>query len=500
MPRVRLISTALALAITGAITTTITAQAPASTVVTVTWHAASLGTSSTTARDEFYQGLRDLDAERFIAARTHFNAAVAADPNFAIGQLYAAFNGASLNDYKTHLDAAVRAVDGATPAEQLWVRAEKKNSDNDVAGQIELAEQAREAMADNPRIYLYLAGALFNANKRDESRATLLRATEIDPSYAQSWIQLGNSYLVTEPRDIDKADAYIRKAVALQPNEAVVHDYMGDVYRAENKLPQARAEYTRMAELAPDRGEGFQQRGHVNSFLGNFAEARADYERAIALSDPTLKPGYAIFEALVSVYANDPAAAESELDRIASTADASLRNVNGTKIFALTSEARIALHNRHLDVAQRAIDKAREVYRQQAKEEGRSDAFRRNAEVQIAYYEGMLAARRGNYAAARAKANDIMTLVAQDQSPRKNEPAHEVLALTDFLQDNYRSAADHYAEANPDDVYLWYYRGLALDGAGRKAEAKELFKRAAGWNFNGAQTALVKNDARKRAE
>ena len=497
MPRVRLVSTALALLVAGASTTI--AQAPASIVGDPPWHASSLGTKSVAARSEFYQGLRDLDAERFIAARTHFNAAVAADPGFAIGQLYAAFNGASLADYKTHLDAAVGAVDGATPAEQLWIRAEKKNSDNDVAGQIELAEQAREAMPENPRIYLYLAGALFNANKRDESRATLLRATEIDPSYPQAWIQLGNSYLVTEPRDIEKADAYIRKAVALQPNEAVVHDYMGDVYRAENKLPQARAEYTRMAQLAPDRGEGFQQRGHVNSFLGNFAEARADYDRAIALSDPTLKPGYAIFKALVSVYANDPAAAESELDRIANTADASSRNVNGTKIFALTSEARIALHNRHLDVAQNAIDQLREVYRKQAAEEGRSDAFRRNAEVQIAYYEGMLAARRGDYAAARAKANDIMTLVAQDQSPRKNEPAHEVLALTDFLQGNFQSAADHYAEANPDDVYLWYYRGLALDGAGKKAEAKEFFKRAAGWNFNGAQTALVKNDASKRA-
>jgi tetratricopeptide (TPR) repeat protein len=499
MPRVRTIFTALAFLVTGALATTITAQAPAAIVAAPAWHANSIGTSSTTARDEFYQGLRDLDAERFIAARDHFNAAVAADPNFAIGQLYAAFNGASLADYKTHLDAAVRAVDGATPAEQLWIRAERKNADNDVTGQIELAEQAVQAMADNPRVYLYLAGAQFNANKRAESRATLERATQVDPSYAQSWIQLGNSYLVTEPRDIEKADAYIRKAVALQPNEAVVHDYMGDVFRAENKLPEARAEYTRMAELAPNRGEGFQQRGHVNSFLGNFAEARADYDRAIALSDPTLKPQYATFRALVSVYANDPAAAESELDRIASTTDPSSRNASGAKIFALTSEARIALHNRHLDVAQRAIDQVREVYRQQAAEEGRSDAFRRNGEVNIAYWEGMLAARRGDYAGARAKAQSIMTLVAQDQSPRKNEPAHELLALTDYLQGNFQAAADHYAEANADDPYIWYYRGLALDGAGHKAQAKEFFKRVAGWNFNGANAALVKNDARKRA-
>ena len=499
MPRVRLISIALALLLPGA-STTITAQAPAAiAAVAQPWSASSIGTSSATAREEFYQGLRDLDAERFIVAREHFNAAVAADPSFAIAQLYSALNGASLADYKTHLDAAVRAIDGATPAEQLWIRAERKNSDNDVAGQIALAEQLVKAAADNPRVYLYLAGAQFNANKRAESRATLLRGAQVDPSYVQGWIQLGNSYLVTEPQDIAKAEEYIRKAVALQPNEAVVHDYMGDVYRAENKLPQARAEYTRMAELAPTRGEGFQQRGHVNSFLGNFDEARADYDRAIALSDPTLRPQYATFKAFVSVYANDPAAAESELDQIASNVDPSLGNASGAKIFALTSEARIALHNRHLDVAQRAIDQVREVYRQQAAEEGRSEAFRRNGEVNIAYWEGMLAARRGDYAAARAKAKDIMTLVAENQSPRKNEPAHEVLALTDYLQGNFKSAADHYAEANRDDVYLWYYRGLALDGAGKKAEAKALFRRAAGWNFNGAQTALVKNDARKLA-
>ncbi len=498
MPRVRLIFTALALVIAGTSSPTI-AQAPASVAADPPWHANSIGTTNTTARDEFYQGLRDLDAERFIAARNHFYSAVAADPKFALGQLYAALNGASLADYKTHLDAASKAIDGATPAEQLFVRAELKNADNDVAGQIDIAQELVQTAPDNPRLYLYLAGAQFNGNKRAESRETLERATQVDPSYTQAWIQLGNSWLVAEPKDIAKADAYIRKAVALEPNEAVVHDYMGDVYRAENKLEDARAEYTRMEELAPDRGAGFQQRGHVNSFLGNFAEARADYDRGTALADPTLRPLYATYRALVSQYANNPAAAESELESVANSVDPNIANARGSQIFALASEARIALHYRHLDVAQRAITRLSEITRQQAAEEGRSDAFRRNGEANIAYFEGMLAARRGDYAGARAKANEIMRIVAQDQSPRAKEPAHELLALSDFLQGNFQSAADHYAEANPDDVYLWYYRGLALEKAGHKAEAKELFKRAAGWNFNGPQTALVKGDAARKA-
>ncbi|HYU52766.1 MAG TPA: tetratricopeptide repeat protein [Gemmatimonadaceae bacterium] len=497
MLRVRPLFTALAIILTGACTTTGTGTAtPAAADQSLI--AIPINTQSATARAEFLQGLRDFDAERFVDARHHFNAAVAADPGFALGHLYAAFDGGSLSAYRAHLDAAVAAVNRASPIEQLWIRAEQKGADNDVNGQIAIAEQIVQMTPNDPRAYGYLANAQFNANKRAEARATLDRASRVDPRFVTTWIQYGNSFLVTEPRDIAKAHTYIEKAVALQPNEALVHDYMGDVYRAENNLPQARDEYTKMAELSPTRGEGFQQRGHVNSFLGNFAEARADYDRAIMLADPTTKPAYAVYRALVSVYANDPAAAEAELDRVAANVDPGIPNATGSKIFALTEEARIALHNRHLDVAQRSIDQLRTLYRQQGAEGG-TDAFRRGSEANILYWEGMLAARRGDYATARQKAQDYMATMAPDQNPRKNEPAHELLGMTEFLQGNFQAADAHFAQANADDVYIWYYRGLALEGAGRTAEAKEFFKRAAGWNFNGSGTALVKKDATRKA-
>ena len=498
MLRVPPLFTALAMILAGACTTTGTGTATPAAVADESLIAIPVTTQSATARSEFLQGLRDFDAERFVDARHHFNAAVGADPNFALGHLYAAFDGGSLAAYRAHLDAAIATANRASPIEQLWIRAEQKGADNDVNGQIAIAEQIIQMTPNDPRAYGYLANAQLAANKRVEARATLERASQINPRFATIWTQFGNTYLVTEPRDIAKAHTYIDKAMALQPNEAFVHDYMGDVYRAENNLQQARAEYTRMAELSPTRGEAFQQRGHVNSFLGNFAEARADYDRAIMLSDPSVKPTYAVYRALVSVYANDPAAAEAELDRVAANVDPSVPNATGNKIFALTEEARIALHNRHLDVAQRAIDQLRTLYRQQAAE-GRSDAFKRGNEANIDYWEGMLAARRGDYATARQKAQDFMAQMAPDQNPRKNEPAHELLGMTDFLQGNFQAAADHFAQANPDDVYIWYYRGLALEGAGRTAEAKEFFKRAAGWNFNGSNTALVKKDAARKA-
>jgi tetratricopeptide (TPR) repeat protein len=462
--------------------------------------AIQLTTQSATARDEFLRGVHAFDVEQAPEiARQHFDRAIAADPNFALGHLYAAFAAPSIPGYRSHLDEAVRLEDRATPAEQLWIRVQRVGLDNDVNGQLALAQQLVQLTPTDPRAYGNLAGIQLSAGRRADSRATFERATQVDPSFAPAWVQLGNSYLFAEPRDVPKAEAAFRRAVMLQPNEPFVHDYMGDVYRAENNLPQARAEYTRQIELDPSRAAGYQQRGHVNSFLHNFAEARADYDRAAALSQPVDKPSMGVFRALVSVHAGDPGAAETELEGVASSVDAmNIPNAVGSKIFAYSEEARIALHNRHLDVAQRAIDRLRTLYRQQA-EMGRSDAFRRGNEANIDYWEGQLAARRGDYATARAKAQDMMAQMAPDQNPRKNEAAHELLGMADLLQGNYQAAAGHFAEANPDDIYVVYHRGLALEGAGRTAEAKAIFRRVADWNFNGSDTALVKAEAARKA-
>ena len=82
-------------------------------------------------------------------------------------------------------------------------------------------------------------------------------------------MQLGNSYLFNEPRDFDRALESMETLVALLPDEPISHDLLGDVHRARGNLEGARDAYTRAAELDPENGLPMQQRGHVNSFLGN---------------------------------------------------------------------------------------------------------------------------------------------------------------------------------------------------------------------------------------
>ncbi|HEY6088476.1 MAG TPA: hypothetical protein VD771_01680, partial [Gemmatimonadaceae bacterium] len=66
---------------------------------------------------------------------------VAADPNFALGHLYAAYAAPAIPGYRSHLDEAVRLADRASPAEQLWIRTERTGLDNNVNGQLALAQQ-----------------------------------------------------------------------------------------------------------------------------------------------------------------------------------------------------------------------------------------------------------------------------------------------------------------------------------------------------------------------
>jgi tetratricopeptide (TPR) repeat protein len=466
--------------------------APATMAITLT-------TESATARDEFLRGVRIGEVERNAAAREYFDRAIAADPNFALARLYAAFYSPSVATYRAHLDEAIRLADRASPAEQLWIRAQAAALNNDVTGQLAILQELVKLTPTDPRAYGFLASVQFSAGQRAEARATLEKAGQIDPNFAPTWIQIGNSYMQSEPRDLTKAEAFISKAVVLEPNEPVGHDYMGDLYRAVNKLPEARASYTRMIELDPSRALAYQQRGHVNSFLGNFAEARADYDKAIALADPIDKPSFAAYRALVNVYEGNAGAAETELDQVVASVDAlNIPNAVGAKIFALNEQATIAIHNKHFDVAQRAVDQLRDLYRQRAAMGG-TDAMKRGSEANIAYWEGFLAAGRGDFATARTKAKEMMTHREPDRSPRKNESAHELLGLADLFEGKHASAVAHFSESNPDDIYVIYHLALALEGAGRTEEAKLLFQRVASENFNSADRALVKAEARRKA-
>ncbi len=456
-------------------------------------------TESAAAREHFYAGLEAGDMGRFTEATEHMRAASAADPAWALGHLYAALSSLSIEEFSNHLGMARETAAGATEAELALIASVEKGFANDFEGQLAEAEKLAGLVPDSPRAWLFVAGAQASLGRFVDERATAGKVIEMYPDFVPAYGVLVNSYLFNEPRDFAQAESAARKIVELAADEQNSHDLLGDVHRAQGDLEAAHADYSRAIELAPDNGSPYQQRGHVNSFLGNYEEARADYQKAMDLSEPTVAAQFGIWKALVSVHAGDSAAAVAELDGLIGAIDGmGVDKPASAKIFALNNIATIATHHGLADEARGAIDRCRALMDQRAAEVGKEE-FARNQKAQLAYQEGMLAARTGDYAGAAAKAEEFMKLVEPNVDPRKNEPAHEIQGYTALLRGDHAAAVGHYEQTDPANIYARYHYGLALEGAGRAEEARAVFDDVAKHNFNFAGYALIRKDVMAKA-
>jgi Flp pilus assembly protein TadD len=458
-----------------------------------------LTTSSVEARNHYLQGLRELDLVRPFDALEHFKLAVAADSNFAIAYLAVANTGNSLAEFKTNLARAEQLAARASEAEQLQIQIARKGFENDISDQLAAAQQLVDKNPLSARAYDALAGIQSALNRNVEARASLEKALQLAPRFLLAHTDLGNSYLLSEPKDFQKALQHFQAAEALAPNEPALHDFLGDAQRALNDLPAARAEYTRGHELNPRDAGLLQQRGHVNSFAGDYAAARADYDSALALGRGNERGFFAPFRAYVSAYAGDPAAAIAELNKLVIDVDGmGIPEPRGTKINALTNVALIAIHTRDFYAADAALKARTPLMMQQADQVG-SPGFRRAQQANVAYFESWLAARRGDYSGAQIAANRMAALVAPDANPRKLEPFHQLQGFIALYQGNSKDAAAHFAQGNLQDPYIQYNYALALEGSGEAAKAKQIFQALAIYNFNSLGYALIRKEAQQKA-
>jgi tetratricopeptide (TPR) repeat protein len=456
-------------------------------------------TSSAAARMHFLEGVREADLGRFLDANVHFQAAVTADPNFAFAYLNAANTANSLTEFKTNLALAEQHSGNASEAEQLQIQMARKGFDNDLTGQLALGQQLVAKFPASPRAWLALAGAQAGLNQNTDARVSLSKALALAPRLYVAHATLGNNYIFGEPRDFTKALEQMQAGVALAPNEPNAHMFVGDAYRAQRNLAKARDEYSRGLELDPHNGILLVKLGHANTFLGNYAAARANYDSAEAFAPPAQRAGFAPFRAFVSVYAGEPAAAIDELNRLVGAVDGmGVTDPTASKVNALTNVVVIAIHTGNRAAAEQALKQLEPLLLQQGDQAG-NPAFRRGQEATIAYLEGWLAARNGDYTAAQKQADRINELLAPDANPRKLEPMHQLEGFIALYQKQYASAAEHFRHGSPFDPYVKYQLALATEGAGDAAGARKLFREVADYNFNALGFALVRRDALQKA-
>ena len=458
-----------------------------------------MSTSSSVAQSHFLKGLHEWDLDKTSMALPHFQAAAEADPDFALARVGIANASSSPEETASHLNAASMIAGNATEAEQAWISAAAKAFNNDLEGQLVDLNRLTKLVPSSPRAWLQVAYSHKAMGHHEDARNAGMKALDVSPDFVPAFKQLGESYLFDEPRDFAVAEKYMQEILALQPDEYRSHDLIGDVYRAQGNLSKARIAYTRAIALSPEDGMALHQRGHVDSFNGNYDAARADYQAAMDLSDPADVVEFAIGRALVSVWEGNPQRAISELEElVVALGTMAMAEPRSSQIWVLSTIVRIAAHYRLEESAHKAIEMSEAIMMQQADEIG-SEAFRRGNLAELAYYEGMIAARMGNYEVAMTRAHDFMEHLAADSNPRKNEPAHEIMGMVNLLQGNFEEAIEHYQVITPDYVYARYHLALAHEGAGHAEVAQAMFVDAASYNFNDAGFCLIRDDALSKA-
>jgi tetratricopeptide (TPR) repeat protein len=458
-------------------------------------------TNSESARMDFIAGQAALDRGDGSQANALFRSAVAADPDFTYAWFNLGVASFSTEEFSASLKKAQAGAGKASSGERLLVQINQRFLDSDFESQLALANQLVKEYPSSPRAWLALAGVQAGLNKFAEQRQSIAKAIELDPNLAVAPLAMANSYLFNEPRDFAQAEKYFRQTIAINPGVSGYWWGLGDVYRATNRLEEAREYYKRATLLNPNDGIAQLKLGHVNSFLGHYEEARTDYDRGIASAEPVNKPFYENYKLFTWVHAGDSATAVRELEKLAVATDS--MNLpddqqTGAKVFALTNAATVALHTGMNDEAARVIGELADVLRANAKAVGTQE-FTNIQEAQIAYFEGQLAAHRGDFAQASKLAKKYSDLVAPQKNPRKMENYHDLMGLINYLQKKYPQAVAEYRQADLTNMYNKYHLAQALEAANQGAEARKIYKEVANWNFNTVGYALVRKDAIARA-
>lgn len=453
-------------------------------------------TSSNQASSTFQSALRFYDVGETKKARALFQQAIAQDPKFAIAYVLLATTAQSANEFVLNINMAKQNLASANAWEKLVYDYISANLTNNVDQQLATAKKMVEQFPKNPRSYSYLAGVYSNMKDFAKSRENAQREIAIDPKWPGGYFDLTNSYLFEDPRDFKQAEATALKLVNIAATNGT-YILLGDTYRAENNLAKAEETYSKAVQQDPESPEALYKRGHARTFLGQFDNARADYEKAGSLDESPIASRSMI--ALTYLYQDQP---QKAMDGLISDADKYTQGMDAAKATAgkfdlLNSAAKIAAHTRNAQKLQEIVGWLKPLSEsidntigtEEAKLTGKADRL---------LWDGILQVLNSNFSDATKTASEIKTTLEPIKNPTKLNDYEFLMGCISIRQKDFANAITHFEMTNPFNVYHKYCLARAYEAAGQKEKANEIYKYLANYNFNSIDYALIRNEVKKK--
>ncbi len=154
---------------------------------------------------------------------------------------------------------------------------------NDLGNLKEAEKYIRKAIQLKPEYitaYSNLGEILCTNGKFNEAEVFTRKAIKLGSDY-KTFLSLGN--ILKKLEKLEEAEEYIRKAIAMNPHDAIAHNNLGVLLKDLNKLEEAKLITQKAISLDPENAMFYNNLGAILKDIGNLKDAEKNTRKALLL-------------------------------------------------------------------------------------------------------------------------------------------------------------------------------------------------------------------------
>jgi tetratricopeptide (TPR) repeat protein len=394
-------------------------------------------TSSAKARALYEKAMADYENLYLERANEEWRAAVKADPNFALAQVWIAFNSRDPGEANAARAKAKSLISKVTPGERLmikWITNVQEN--NFISGIAAMNDML--AMYSKDKRVLYLAGNwLVFENSWEQAEKIFERALAIDKDYPAALNDLG--YACAHNREYDKAFAIMDRYVAVLSKEPNPQDSYAELLRMAGHFDKALEHYRASLKIDPNFVSSQAGLGDTYALMGNEPQARSEYEKAIqAAHNDADRLDYSLQEAATWVRENNFSEATKAYLTVAEKAHAQGLNLQEAQAHRMIGmyEPDPATALKHMQAADDVLDHASTLAQSDREEE----------RARILRYRVMRATQSRDQDTADKSLNVLETMANNSRSMVIHSAYHGAAGALLIAREKFADAIPHLEE------------------------------------------------------
>lgn len=451
----------------------------------------AITTASEEARKEFLAG-RDLAEKlRITDSIAHFDKAISLDPNFALAELNRANVSPTGKEFFAHLNKAVELSPKASDGERLLIQATEAGANANPTKQKELLEQLVAAYPNDERAHFNLGGYYFGQQEFTRAIDHYKKATEIAPNYSTAYNILGYAYRQNEA--YSDAENAFKKYIELIPNDPNPYDSYAELLLKMGRFEEAITQYNKALSIEPTFLNSHFGIAAALAYQGKASEAQTELEKITTKARTDGERRTALFGQMVVAADTgklDQALAEVEKQYALGQKSNDVPAMAGD----LQLKGNILLEMGRVDDAQKAYEQVLRT----TNESSLSQEVKDNATLFHHYNLARVAIAKKDLAGAKTETETFRKGAEAAKNANQVKQAHELAGRIALEEKNYDTAIAELAQANQQNPAVLYLLGMAYQGKGDAAKAKDSFTKAAKFNSLPALNyAFVRSKAEK---